>query len=128
MVTETKKAKQIFPDVPREKEFLNEKGQVTTVWHHSFTQLYQALQRNFSNEGIQIPQLSTDDLNKILASYTAAKDAGLSLTQANLKNINGKKAFDYILSQEKTFILTFSTPGDATTPIASAAWKTVTLT
>ncbi len=129
MATEPKVRQSIFPDLPRSRSVVDHNGEFTSHWHLGMSSLFQALQRNFTNEGIQIPQLSDDDMNNILAVYKPAL-IGKRLTDTNppTKNNNGKKAFNYTTNEEKTFIITFTTPGDATSTIADAAWKTVTLT
>lgn len=124
---QTKKKSPLFPDVPRGPKAINESGQFTEVWHLGFSSLFQALQKNFSNEGIQIPQLSTADLNTILEPYTRAAQQQKTLQEARLPNISGKKVFDYTAEAEKTFIINFVTPGNESTAVSAAAWKTVTL-
>lgn len=124
MAIQTKKNKAIFPDIPRGEPIVQQSLHLTTVWHHSLTQLYQALQRNFSNEGLQLPILSSDDINNITAIYQPY--IGKVLPQI-IPNISGSKVYEYSTEQEKTFIINFTTPGDASTPVVAAAWKTVTL-
>ena len=122
--TQTKLPQSIFPDFPRGEKIVTPEGELTRVWHLSIASLYQALQRNFNNEGLQIPQLDTDQINYIQNLYTPF--IGLPLPRY-LPNIAGKKVYDYILSEEKTFILSFSIPGNFSSNITVAQWKTVTL-
>ena len=122
--TQVKKKSPIFPDIPRGFKSVDANGQFTPVWHLGFSSLFQALQRNFTNEGLLIPSLKTTDLDAIQALYTPYVLAKLP---SNLPNISGKMAYDSTLSVPKMFIIVFATPDDPSSVVNSASWKTFTL-
>ncbi len=128
MTTQFKKSRQIFPDIPRGQAIVTPQDHLTPVWHQSLTQLYQALQKNFSNEGLQLPQLSSTDIANIQAIYQPFVTPANKVLPSNIPNISGVKVFNYSQEKEQTFIINFTIQGDATSPIMAAAWKTVTLT
>lgn len=125
MTVQTKLPSALFPDIPREHKIVNEHGHLSPIWQRNLSSLYQGLQNNFSNEGFQLPQLSGDQINTIAAKYQQYVGAPLP---PGVKNISGTKVYDYTNTAEKTFIITFATPGDSSTNVATAGWKTVTLT
>lgn len=123
MVTQTKKPSAIFPDFPRDKKIAKENGEISDSWSLSLNNVYQSLQKNFSNEGIVFPPLSSTDIATIQAIYTPL--IGNPLPQ-NTPDISGKSVFDSTNRVPKQFIITY----DGSTPpnIVTAAWKTFTLT
>lgn len=131
MVDQTKQNQSIFPDYPREQPLVEKNGKLTTTWDMSLNSLYQALQTNFSNEGIVFPPLSASDIATIQSIYTPL--IGQPLPQNVPENngeyvpdISGKTVFDTTNRVPKQFIITY----DGATPpnIVTAAWKTFTLT
>lgn len=131
MVDQTKQNQAIFPDYPREQPLIEKNGKLTTTWDMSLNSLYQALQNNFSNEGILFPALSATDIATIQSIYTPL--IGQPLPQnvpgnngENIPDISGKTVFDSTNRVPKQFIITY----DGSTPpnIVTAAWKTFTLT
>jgi hypothetical protein len=81
--------------------------------------LFQALQRNFSNEGILFPNLSAADIALIQSRYTSF--IGVPLPD-NLQDISGQAVFDTDNRVSKQFVITY----DGATPpnIVTAMWRT----
>lgn len=119
-----KKLKQaIFPDFPREQPTVDKEGKLTAHWHLQLSSLFQALQRNFSNEGLQIPRLSIEDINTIEQIYNpnlVGKKLGF------IPNISGHMVYDTSNNVPKMFIIVF-TNSDPSDTVISASWKTFTL-
>ena len=130
LTTQSKLPQSIFPDLPRGEKIVDASGMLTQIWHLSLASLYQALQKNFSNEGFQIPQLNASQITYIESLYTPF--VGQLLPQY-LPNISGKMVYDYTNSVPKMFIITLvatgnpATEGTGLTAIATAGWKTFTL-
>jgi hypothetical protein len=120
-----KKAQTIFPDFPRSEKIVSPQGELTRTWHLSLASLYQALQANFSNEGIQLPQLTPSQLDTIEAIYTPL--VGTVLT-GRVPNISGTIVYDSYNNVPKVFIITFADPGNPASAVQSASWKTFTIT
>jgi hypothetical protein len=122
MTTQTKKPSSIFPDYPREQPIIKKDGSLTSTWDLSLNSLYQALQSNFSNEGILFPQLDANDISTIQSIYNPSL-IGSPLPQ-NIPDISGKTVFDSTNRVPKQFIITYDGSGN----ILTAAWKTFILT
>jgi len=121
MTTQTKLNSTIFPDFPRGSPAVTHDGNFSPLWHLQLSSLFQALQKNFGNEGIQIPQLNSEDINTIEALYNPIL-IGKPLP-TGLKDISGKIVFDSANKIPKIFIITYNGNN-----IATASWKTFTLT
>lgn len=131
MTTEIKQPQAIFPDLPRDTQVVDEQGRLTMHWSLGLSQLYQALQANFKNEGILLPPLTATQIAAIQALYTPYIGSPLPQSQAGntqifLPDISGQTVFDSTNRVPKCFIITY----DGATPpnIVTAAWKTYTLT
>ena len=132
MTTQTKKPQAVFPDYPRDNSIADKNGNITQEWDVGMSALFQALQDNFSNEGILFPPLTQAQLDTIQAIY--ASYIGFPLpqndpnngTQKFIPDISGRTVFDSTNRVPKQFIITY----DGATPpnIVTAAWKTFTLT
>jgi len=109
----------IFPDYPHEAVAITQ-GKFTSPWALSLQSLYQALQRNFKNEGILFPPLTAAQIATIQAIYTSY--IGLPLP-ANIPDISGQTVFDSTNRVPKQFIITYSG-----TNVATARWWTFTMT
>lgn len=120
MATQPKKPQSIFPDVPREIPVIDVDGDFTALWSLFFGQVAQALQGNFSNEGILFPALSADDIMTIQNIYTPYHLLPLPHT---IPDISGKTVFDTTNRVSKQFVITY----DGSTPpnIQTAIWKTL---
>lgn len=123
MTTQTKKPSSIFPDYPRGQVAVESNRMFTSTWDFSLNSLYQALQTNFSNEGILFPALSSSDISTIQAIYTPLIGSPLP---EGIPDISGKTVFDTTNRVPKQFIITYD--GASPPNIVTAAWKTFTLT
>ena len=126
MTTQTAKPKAIFPDIPRDPHATQENGDFTQPWMLAFSSLFQALQKNFSNEGITFPQLKASEMATIAAFYAPYINKPLPQndptngTQINLPDISGATVFDSTNRIPNQFIITY----DGSTPpkVSSAQW------
>jgi len=84
----------IFPDYPRESPMVDKQGNVMPIWDLGLGSLFQALQANFSNEGISVPNLSNDDMSTIQAFYTPFIGQTYDTLTKNLNDISGQTIFD----------------------------------
>ena len=117
------KPQAIFPDCPKDPKIIEENGNITHGWLLFFSQLSQALQATFSNEGFFFPPLTATQIAAIQAIYTPLIGNPLPL---NIPDISGKNVFDSTNRVPKEFIITY----DGATPpnITAGSWKTFTLT
>lgn len=124
MTSQTKQPQSIFPDLPRESPAINNDGDFTNQWSLAFSQLFQALQTNFKNEGIQFPQLTASEISTIQGLYTPFIGSPLP-TNPPLPDISGQTVFDSDNRVPKIFVITY----DGATPpnVVTAQWKTFTL-
>lgn len=129
MTTQSALPQAIFPDLPRSRPEVNN-GSFNDDWSLGFSLLFQALQKNFSNEGILFPPLSATELSTIAALYTAYINQPLPQntsggTQKMLPDISGATVFDTTNRISKQFVITY----DASTPpkVASAQWMMLSL-
>ena len=123
MAVQEKQPQSIFPDFPTESPTVDKEGNFTEKWRWGFSLQFQALQRNFKNEGIVFPPLTADQIATIQAIYTPL--IGSPLPQS-IPDISGQTIFDSTNRVPKQFIITY----DGSTPpnILTASWKTFTLT
>lgn len=129
MTIQSAKPQAIFPDLPRTTPEVDEKGNFSKDWSLGFSLLFQALQANFSNEGVRFPPLTATQIASIQGVYTPyigmplPQDQGL---QKFIPDISGASVFDSTNRVPKVFIITY----DGATPpnIVTAAWKTYTIT
>lgn len=129
MTTQTAKPQAIFPDLPRTNPEVGKDGHFTKDWSLGFSLLFQALQANFSNEGLRFPPLTAAQIASIQAVYTPYIGSPLPQNQGlqkNVPDISGASVFDSTNRVPKVFIITY----DASTPpnVLTAAWKTYTIT
>ena len=125
MTTQTAKPQAIFPDLPRDVPAVDDKGNLTQHWSLGFSQLFQALQTNFSNEGLRLPLLTATQMATITALYTPYigfplpqnKSGG---TQKFLPDISGAMVFDSTNRAANVFSITY----DSSTPpnVSTAGW------
>lgn len=82
----------IIPNVPM-GPLVTESENPTTEWKMFFSQLVQGMQKSLSNEGFEIPQLSTSDIAKLTASnngtqiYNLTTDNPMVMKAGTFKNI-----------------------------------------
>lgn len=129
MTTQTAKPQALFPDLPRTSPEVGKDGHFTKDWSLGLSLLFQALQDNFSNEGLRFPPLTAIQIAAIQAIY--APYIGIPLPQnqglqKNVPDISGASVFDSTNRVPKVFIITY----DGATPpnVVTAAWKTYTIT
>lgn len=131
-MTQTRKPQSIFPDYPRDKQIVDNNKQLMPAWDLGLGSIFQALQKNFSNEGILFPSLTADQINTIQSIYTPyighplPQNDPTNRTQVFIPDISGQTVFDSTNRVPKQFIITY----DASNPpnVVTAAWKTFTLT
>lgn len=109
----------LFPDLPRESPAVTSDGNFSFLWALGFANLFQALQKNFSNEGVKFPPLTAAQIAVIQNTY--APFIGMPLPD-NLDDISGQAVFDTDNRVSKQFVITY----DGATPpnIVTAAWRT----
>jgi hypothetical protein len=109
----------IFPDLPRDTPAVNSQGDFSPLWALGFASLFQALQRNFKNEGIVFPPLTAIEIADIQALYTPYIGSPLP---TGLPDISGQTIFDTTNRVSKQFVITY----DGSTPpnIVTAQWRT----
>ena len=108
----------LFPDLPRESPAVDTEGNFTFLWALGFASLFQALQDNFSNEGVKFPSLNSTDIASIQSRYSAF--IGMPLPP-ELNDISGQTVFDTDNRVSKQFVITY----DGSTPpkILAAQWN-----
>lgn len=113
------KPQAIFPDMPRATPAIMQNGNFNHLWLLGFSNLFQALQRNFKNEGIMFPVLDQNSIDAIEALYTPYIGSQLPL---GLGDISGQTVFDSTNRVSRQFVITY----DAAPPgnILTATWRT----
>lgn len=117
-MAEANNPKSIFPDLPREIPAINKDGDFSPLWSLGFASLFQALQKNFKNEGIVFPPLDAANIASIQAIYTPFIGSPLP---GNIPDISGQTVFDTTNRVSKQFVITY----DNNTPpnIVMAVWR-----
>lgn len=126
MTIQNKILQSIFPDYPPDPKVVDKEGELTEQWQLGLSSLFQALQKNYKNEGIVFPPLTQDQLNAIQALYAPyiglplPQDTPSTSGQLNLPDISGQTVFDSTNRIPKQFIITF----DSSSPpnVLSAQW------
>jgi hypothetical protein len=113
MTTETTQPTTIFPDVPRESPVVDKQGNFTELWSLGLGQLFQALQQNFSNEGIAIPKLTAAQMATIQAVYAPyighplpQNDPSVG-TQVFIPDISGQTVYDTDTQFTNQFVIAY---------------------
>lgn len=128
MVTQALIPQSIFPDLPREIPAIDKDGNFTMLWALGFAALFQALQKNFKNEGIVFPPLTQTQITAIQNLYVPF--IGKPLPQNDpttigngifIPDISGQTVFDSTNRVSKQFVITY----DGATPpnIVTAQWR-----
>lgn len=117
MTTQTKLPSSIFPDYPRFKPAVDKQGNLMPQWDLQLNALFQALQKNYKNEGIIFPPLTQTQMSNIQSLYTAFINHPLP---DSLPDISGQTVFNSTNRSPYQFIINY----DASTPpkIAGAQW------
>lgn len=123
---QTKKAKPIFPDIPRDTKAVDEQGQFVNQWVLAFNNLFQTLQQFFSNEGFGLPVMTLADQTAFAATYQ--KYIGKTLppgeNDPSGKRIMDPPHYDATPRVPKVFIIEY----DSSKNVLTAAWKSYTVT
>lgn len=117
MSNSTLNPQSIFPDLPRDMS-VGKDGKLNDLLQLGLASAFQALQQNFSNEGILFPPLTQDEQNAILSIYTPYIGKSLPIT---LPDVSGKTIFDSTNRVPKQFIMIFDYTKDPAILI-SAQW------
>ena len=131
-MTQETKPESLFPDYPREQVIVDKDGVINPLFDLGLGSLFQALQENFSNEGILFPPLTFAEITTIQDIYQPYIGSPLpqndptNTKQIYIPDISGKTVFDSTNRVPKQFIITY----DTSTPpnIVTARWYTFTLT
>lgn len=120
MAEQKKQAQSIFPDMPRETPAIDKDGNFTHLWDSGFSSLFQALQKNYKNEGIIIPPLTDANMATIQALYASYIGGTYDALTLNLPDISGQTVFDSTTKITNQFVIAT----DAATPpnVTIAKW------
>ncbi len=116
----TQNPQSIFPDLPREAPVLDKSGNFNALWSLGFSALFQALQKNFKNEGIVFPPLTATQMSTIQALYTSYIGSSYATLVAALPDISGQTVFDSTTLISNQFVI--ATNGAATPLVTLAKW------
>ncbi len=125
-MTTSTQPKAIFPDFPRETPVLNVNGDFNSLWQLGLSSLFQALQRNFKNEGIVFPPLTLTQATDIENLYTQYYTPTPIPLPPGVPDISGQTIYNSTLEVPQIFIISF----DASNPpnVVGARWWTFTIT
>lgn len=88
-MSQTRKQQAIFPDLPRDKQMVDNRGYIKPAWDLFFQQLVMTLQTNFKPEGIVIPPQALTNIN-LLTGNTSNNNILYDSTNNLFKgNVNG---------------------------------------
>lgn len=73
-----------------DSKVIEEDGTLTNTWKQILSSLFAQLQRSISEEGVQIPSQSTENINKISGTDTIGRLLYDSTTNELKININGE--------------------------------------
>lgn len=126
MAVEIKQPQSIFPDLPREVPAVDKNGNFNALWALGFSSLFQAIQRNFKNEGILFPPLTTTQANQIAALYTQYYTPTPIPLPPGVQDISGQTIYNSTILAPQIFIISY----DGSTPpnVTGARWWTFTIT
>jgi hypothetical protein len=113
----------LFPDLPREQQFLDDNGNITELWSLGLSQLFQTLQSVFRQEGLIIPRLLSTDFDAIVAAYTPYIGGVFPL---EVFDPSGMIAYDVNNYVTKQFVITYTVPSNPNEAliIDTVSWKT----
>ena len=109
MTTQTKQPQSIFPDLPTDKPPVDKEGNFTLFWNLYFVSQAQALQKNFKNEGIVFPPLTSSEMASIQALYTSYIGGTYATLTMNLPDISGQTVFDTTTRTSQQFVIAMDT-------------------
>lgn len=105
MATQQQIPQSIFPDLPRQSPMTDKDGYLTPLWDLGFGSLFQALQRNFKNEGIVFPPLNAEQMNTIQNLYTPFIGQTYNTLTQSLPDISGQTVYDSTTQISNQFII-----------------------
>lgn len=113
----------IFPDMPRGSPVISKDGGFESSWNLGLSSLFQALQTNYSNEGLILPPITTDQANIITSKYLPYIGNPLP---PGVQDISGKVIYNPTIELPQIFIISF----DGATPpnVTGVGWFTFTIT
>ncbi len=116
----------IFPDLPRESPAVDQNGNFNQLWSLGFASLFQALQKNYKNEGILIPPLTDAQAAEIAALYVPYYTPTPIPLPPEVPDISGQMIYNTTLTVPQIFIINF----DSSTPpnVTAARWWTFIIT
>jgi hypothetical protein len=68
-----KKQNALFPDIPRDSKLVDENGEITPLWKKYFEDNTQALQSNYSPEGLAAPQQSASNIALLTGTQSTGR-------------------------------------------------------
>ena len=122
----TNQYQSIFPDLPRESPSVNKEGDFSPLWSLGFASLFQALQKNFKNEGILFPTLTTTQATKIANLYTQYYTPTPVPLPPGIPDISGQTIYNSTILAPQIFIISYD--GSVPPNITGARWWTFTIT
>lgn len=125
-MAEQKILQAIFPDMPRQVPIVGEDGDFAPLWLLGLSSLFQALQDNYTSEGILLPRLTTTQATTIANNYTQYYIPTPIPLPPGTQDISGKMIYNTTLELPQIFIINF----DGATPpnVLAARWWTFTIT
>lgn len=116
----------LFPDLPRETPAVNKEGNFNDLWALGLSSLFQALQRNYKNEGILIPPLSDAQATDIANLYTQYYTPTPIPLPPGVPDISGQMIYNTTITKPQIFVINY----DGSTPpnVTAARWWTFTIT
>lgn len=123
MTTQRKQQQELFPDLPRDPNMVDDNGKMKPLWSLGISNVFQALQKNFKREGIMLPPLTTSQITDIENLYAPYIGQPYEDMLKVLPDITGQTIVDITVRVPKVFIITVDGSGN----VLTAAWKTYVL-
>lgn len=114
MATQQQIPQSIFPDYPRQQPTVDKEGNLVPQVDLAFSQLFQALQSNFKNEGIVFPPLTASQMSTIQGLYTPYVGGSYNTLTMNLPDISGQTVYDSTTQISNQFIIAQDNSGNVT--------------
>lgn len=114
MATQQLIPQSIFPDYPRMSPAVDKDGNLAPLLDLGLGALFQALQRNFKNEGIVFPPLTDAQMATIQAIYAPYIGGTYNALTLALPDITGQTAFDSATYFTNQFVIAQDGGGNVT--------------
>lgn len=114
MTTQQPIQQPIFPDFPRQAPLVDKDGNINHLWELGLGSLFQALQKNFKNEGILFPPLTATEMSTIQALYTPFIGQSYNILTQSLPDISGQTVYDSTTQISNQFIIAKNISGNVT--------------